>query len=114
MLVARGQLVRADVAAVAPRGDDQFADGGGVAQAEIQSLRADRRHHMRRLADEDDAIAAEAARDLDRERKHATSGLHCHLAEKRMRAPLDLGGELGVGQRRQARSIGGVHHADQA
>ena len=81
VLVARGQLVRADVAAVAPRGDDQFADGGGIAQAEIESLRADRRHHMRRLADEDDAIAAEAARDLDRERKHATSGLDRDLAE---------------------------------
>jgi len=46
VLVACGQVVRSDVGAVPPRRDDQFADGGGVAQAEIQPLRADRGHDI--------------------------------------------------------------------
>ena len=56
---------------------------------------------MRRFADQDDAVLAEAPRDLDRQRKDAAAGLDRDLAEERMRAALDLGGELGVGQRRR-------------
>ena len=62
----------------------------------------------------DDAARAEAPRDLDRQRKDAAAGLDRDLAQDRMRAPLDLGRQLGVGQRREAGSVGRVHHEHQA
>ena len=40
------------------RGDGEFADGGGVAQAEIETLRADRRDDVRGFADQRDAVGA--------------------------------------------------------
>ena len=51
----------ADVAAGALRGDREFADGGGIAQAEIEPLRADRRNDVRGFADQRDAVGGEAA-----------------------------------------------------
>ena len=57
-VVAREQIVGADVAAVAARRHHELADGGGVAQAEIEALRADRRNEMRGLADQRDAVDA--------------------------------------------------------
>src|SRR5215831_5304699 len=76
--------------AAPPRRDRQLADGGGIAQAEIEALRADRRHDMAGFADQGDAAVREAARSLDRERKGATAGLDPDLAEDRMRAQFDL------------------------
>jgi hypothetical protein len=45
---------------------------------------------MRRLADQRDPVATETASDLDCQRKHTAAGLHCDLAEQRMRSPFDL------------------------
>ena len=86
-----------------PRVGDDLGNGGAVAQAEIEALRADRRHHVRRLADERDAPARKRMRRLDRERKDAAARLDAHLAEERMRAALDLGGQAPHRFSRQAR-----------
>ena len=51
------------------RRDRELADGRGIAQAEIEPLRADRRDHMRGFADERDAVAPRNARGLDAERE---------------------------------------------
>ena len=56
-IVSGEHVGAADVAAVALRLDREFADGGGVAQAEIEALRADRRNDMRGFADQRDAAA---------------------------------------------------------
>ena len=63
-VVARQQVWRADVAAVAARRHHEFADGGGVAQAEIEALRADRRDEMGGLADERDAVLRRSVRTV--------------------------------------------------
>ena len=89
----------ADIASVAVGGDHELADGGGVAQPEIEALRADRRDHVRGFADQRDAPRAEAPRGLDRERKHAAAGLDRDLAQDRMRAALDLLRQVGIGKR---------------
>ena len=60
-VVAREQVGRAGIAAAAARLDRQLADGRGVAQAEVEALRADRRNGMRRFADQRDAIERERA-----------------------------------------------------
>ncbi len=49
---------RADVAACGQRVGDAIGDAGGIAQAEVQTLRADGRDDVHRLADEGDAIAS--------------------------------------------------------
>ena len=67
--------VGADVVAVAARRDRELGDGGGVAQAEIEALRADRRDHVAGLADQRDPPRRETARRLDAERKCAVPGL---------------------------------------
>ena len=51
---------------------------------------------MRGLADERDAARREALRGLDAERKQAAAVFDRHLAEDRMRAPLDLGRQRGA------------------
>ena len=61
-VVARQQIGRADIAAVAARRHHELADGGGVAQAEIEALRADRRNEMRGFADQRDAVRARSCR----------------------------------------------------
>ena len=53
-------------------------------------------------------------RGLDRQRKHAAPGLDAHLAEDRMRAALDLDGELRVGHGGHARRAFRIEHANQA
>ena len=72
------------------RPNRQFADGGRIAQPEIKSLRADRRNHMRGLADQRDALVAKAQRGGDAERKQAAFALDRDLAEDRMRRALDF------------------------
>ncbi len=91
-VVAREQGGAADVTAVAVRFDGQLADGGGVAQAQIEPLRADRRDHVGGFADERDATVAEAPRGGDGERKQAASGRDRDLAEDGMGRAFDLGG----------------------
>ena len=102
-VVAREQVGRADVAA--GRGSastDQLADGGGIAQAEIEPLRADRRNRVRGFADERDAVERERRAVSTAKRKRAAAGLDRDLAEDRMRAPLDLVLERGVVERGDA------------
>ena len=49
-VVACQHLAAADVVAGTMRGDGQLGDGGGIAQAEIEPLRADRRDDVRGFA----------------------------------------------------------------
>ena len=69
---------------------------------------------MRRLADQRDTVAGEAARRLDRERKQPAPWLDLHFSEKRMRAPFDLDGKLFVVHREQLGGARRVEHADEA
>ena len=59
---------------------------GGIAQAEIEPLRADRRDDVRGFADERDARWRQSVRAVAiAERKQAAAGLDRDLAEDRMR-----------------------------
>ena len=71
-------------------GDNKLRDGRGVAQAEVEALRADRRNDMGGLADQGDPPRSEMRCGLDHERKDAAAGLDAHPTEDRMRATLDL------------------------
>ncbi len=107
-------LVAPDVDAGTMSRDHELADGRRIAQAEIEALRTDRRHHMRGLADQRHAPRGELRCGLDRQGKYATAGLDLDLAQDRMRAPLDLHGQLGVAERMQARDLGRIDHEYQA
>jgi len=85
-VVAREQARRAEVEILPARVGDELGERCRVAQAEIEALRAKRRHHVRRLADQRNAPAGKGMRGLDRERKHAAALLDAHRAEQRMRA----------------------------
>ena len=113
-VVARKKTVVADVAAVAARRHDQFADGRGIAQPEIEPLRADRRHQMGGFADQRNAIEPERADGFDRQREYAAAGFDGNLAEQRMRAPLDLGVERRVVERLKLFGVVRIGDADQA
>ena len=54
---------------------NEFGEGGGVAKSEVETLRPNRRHHMRGFADQRDARAPEGMRGFDCERKHAAAAL---------------------------------------
>lgn len=62
-IVAVGQFP--DIVPVPMGGDDEFADGRGVAQTEIETLRADRRNDVRRFPDERHPPGAETGSGLD-------------------------------------------------
>src|SRR5580765_7146183 len=64
VFIAGGEVIGANVAALAERFDNEFADGGGIAQTKIEPLRADRREYVGRLADERDPAGAKAAGSL--------------------------------------------------
>ena len=72
---------------------EDVAEGGDVAIAEIEALRADRREEVRRLADQHDAIGGECGRGHARERERLPRAVDADRAEQRARARLDLGGE---------------------
>ncbi len=74
-VVARQHVRAADVVAAAMGSDRKFADGGGIAQAEIEALRADRRDDMRGFADQRDALAGEMPRSCHGKRKQAAPRL---------------------------------------
>ena len=80
-------------------GNDELADGGGIAQPEIESLRSDRGHDVRSLADQRDAPGTETPCSLGHQREHAASGLDLDPAQDRMRTPLDLRRHVGASQR---------------
>ena len=61
-VIAGRHVGSANVAARSLCGDYQLADRGGVAQAEIEPLRADRRHDVCGFADKRDPVAGEAPR----------------------------------------------------
>jgi hypothetical protein len=67
-VVARQQIGRADVVAVAARGDCKLADAGGIAQAEIEALCADRWNEVSGFADQCDAVGGETPCRLDGQR----------------------------------------------
>src|SRR4051812_46832704 len=92
----------------------QLGNRRGIAQAQVQSLRADRRDHMRGLADQRDATATEALRGLNGKRKHAATLLDRYFAEDRMRAALDFGGERWRIKRAQMLRELGLQHAHKA
>ena len=74
---------------------------GGIAQSEIEALRADRRHHMGGFADQRDAVAGELLGPLDRQREQMAAGLDLDAAEDRMRLLLARLGQFVVAQRHQ-------------
>ena len=89
---------RADIAPAAPGSAGDLAEGDGVAQAEIETLGADRREYMGGLADQGDAVSGEPARGGNRQGEGAMAGFDLHLAEDRMAAPFDLGIERTAAQ----------------
>ena len=86
----------ADIVLVAICTDGEFADGGSVAQAQVQSLRADGRNNMRGFADQCDALVGKFPRRGDVERKQSASRLDLDLAEDRMGCAFDLAGKFVV------------------
>src|SRR5277367_52504 len=70
-LVTREHVGPSNIQLVTPRIGDDLGDGGGVAQPEIEALRADRRHDMRGFAYECDTLAGKGTGRLDRKRKNA-------------------------------------------
>ena len=114
-VVAREQGGRPDVVALAVRRDRQLGDRRGVAQAEIESLRADRRDHVRGLADQRDAVRAEACvpsrcSSGKAPRSGSTAILPRIECERRSTLRRE---RLGV-ERQQVRGRRRVDHADQA
>src|SRR5579862_8890668 len=86
-VISIGHLGRPDIAAGAMGGDDDLGNRGGIAQAEIEPLRADRRQEMGGLPDERYAPIGEPSRPLDRERKQPMLAIGRNLSQDRMRAP---------------------------
>ena len=62
---------------------------------------------MRRIADQRDALGHEGARNRKAERKREPRADRGDLAEMQAEAPLELGVEVGVGQRHDTISLGG-------
>ena len=50
-------IASTDVTILSASRDHELADGGGVTEPKIESLRTDRRHHMGSFTDQRDAIA---------------------------------------------------------
>ena len=77
-------------------------DGGerfGIAQPEIHALPGQRMHHMRRIADQRDALGDERARDIQSERIGTARAGELDVAEMQTEALLELRVEFLVGQR---------------
>ena len=55
-----------------------FGDGGRIANPEIESLRAYRRHDVSGFADEHNPMAGKTVGGLHRKRKYPTSGFDGH------------------------------------
>ena len=79
---------RAGILALQHRLPRNVGDIGGIAQPHVETLRADRRQHMRGFADQRDALPGELPGLLDRQRKQVTAGLDADTAENGMRLPL--------------------------
>ena len=79
---------------LAPRLDYQFADGRGIAQTEVEALRADGGSHAR-LRRRARCGSRETVGGFDGERKEAMAVFDRHFAEDRMCAALDLADERG-------------------
>ena len=98
-----------------PRIGDDFGDGGAIAQAEIESLRADRRHDMRGFADQRDAAARKGLGGLDRQRKNAAARLDAHFAEHaNARGARSRPTSASSSKRRQRGRCAGIEHANKA
>ena len=114
-VVAGEQVSRAPtIAAGAVRRGDEFGDGGGVAQAEIEPLRADRRHDVGGFADQRDRGVPRTRAPFRPQAGNAAAGFDAHPAKQRMRAALDLGRECGVARCGESRRVVGIEHANQA
>ena len=77
-----------------------------------EALAGDWMDDMRGLADERDAVASEASRRLDGQRKHAATLLDSYLSEDRVRAPLDFSGESRRVEIAEMLRLGRFNHAD--
>ena len=114
-VVAREQLGAPTSRAVAARLDHELADGRGIAQAEVQSLRADRRDDMRGLADQRDAVAPRScARSRspsgNRPRPSSTATLPRIECARRSISRR----ERGRVERAETLGLGRIDHADEA
>ena len=93
---------------------DGVAERRGVAKAEVQALRPDRREDMRGFADEREAIG-KVALDRKAAHRHETArAVDAHLAEDRLRLALDRRRELLVVELHQALGMVAVGHPDEA
>src|SRR5262249_16006347 len=113
-IIAREHFRAAEIFAVLVRIGHDFRDGGRIANAEIESLRADRRHHMRGFADKHYAVATKTLGGLPRKRKYATSSFDGDGSEQRVSAALDFSGQSQIVHGRKLFAVVRRDHADQA
>ena len=94
------------------------SDEGGkrcrVAQPEVEALRADRRKGVRGLTDEREAPRADRAHMRNGQRHRAARAGEVHLAEDRMRAPLDRERKRFIVEGRERLGFRAPHHPDEA
>src|SRR6516164_9003555 len=112
-VIARKHFRAAEILALLVRFGHDFGDRGRIANAEIETLRADWRHDMRGFADKHNPIAGKSLGGLYRERKYTTSGLDDHRPEQRMSAALDLGRQRGIVHGRKFVTAFRGYHTDQ-
>ena len=74
-----------------------------IAERHVEALRTDGGHHVRRLADEDDAVAGEVPRDKSLHGEQPPRSQIGDAAELAMGSDLNFGGQLCVRQRHQRR-----------
>ena len=113
-VVAPEHLRCAGVLDVGDRFPDEISDVGGIAQTQVQPLRADRGNDMGGFADERDPVARELAWLFDGKRKHVTSAFDVDAPENGMRLSFGRLREFIVAERREPRGLPGSsdpHHA---
>ena len=107
-LVAFQQRLVADIEPEAAAIDDQLGQRRDVADADIEALAGDRMDHMRRLADQREPPRDVALGLHQRQMIGPARPDRLDRAEKPAEAGAQFGGELGFGQRQQARREVGV------
>src|SRR5262249_53514378 len=80
-VIARQHVGAADVVAATVGGDNEFGYCGGVAQAQIESLRTDGRNDMGGFANQCNSLICKARRCSDVKRKQAPAWLEFDFAE---------------------------------
>src|SRR5215469_631629 len=87
-VIALEHFRAAEILALLVRVGHDFGDRGRIANAEIETLRADWRHDMRGFADKHNPIAGKSLGGLYSKRKYATSRFDDHRPQQRMIAAL--------------------------